>query len=67
LSADRIRDLRATIAEVPCYLSAGDVLLMRPLLLHASGKSLGRGHRRVLHIEYAGPQLPRGLQWHEQL
>jgi Phytanoyl-CoA dioxygenase (PhyH) len=66
LSAQRIRELRATVAEIPCCLSAGDVLLMRPLLLHASGKSLGCGHRRVLHIEYAGPQLPGGLQWHEQ-
>jgi len=37
---------------------------MRPLLLHASGKSKGMGHRRVLHIEYAGFELPDGLRWH---
>ena len=45
--------------------SAGDALLMRPLLLHASGRSTSPRHRRVLHIEYAAFALPQGLHWHE--
>lgn len=65
LSAERIQELRHNVPEMVCRVSAGDVLLMRPLLLHASGKSQGRGHRRVLHIEYAGSELPGGLEWYE--
>lgn len=42
----------------------GDVLLMRPLLLHASSPASSPHHRRVLHIEYAGCELPGDLQWH---
>ena len=47
-------------------MSAGDVLLMRPLLLHASGRSQGTRQRRVLHIEYAGFELPEELRWSGQ-
>jgi ectoine hydroxylase-related dioxygenase (phytanoyl-CoA dioxygenase family) len=35
-----------------CLLSRGDVLAMRPLLLHASSKARLDMPRRVLHIEY---------------
>ena len=41
----------------------GDALLMRPLILHASGRSTSDRHRRILHIEYAGNDLPDGLHW----
>lgn len=37
----------------PCPANAGDVLIMRPLLLHRSSPSRGDGHRRVLHVVYA--------------
>jgi len=63
LSSERIQELRSQVNEIVCCASAGDVMLMRPLLLHASSKSGGNGHRRVLHIEYAGFELPGGLQW----
>src|SRR5579871_2447397 len=65
LSAAQIQELRGEVPEVPCNASAGDALLMRPLLLHASGRSLDSRHRRVLHIEYAAFVLPKELQWHE--
>ena len=48
----------------------GDVLLMRPLLLHASSHSHPdcRTHRRIVHFEFApSPELPDGLEWHEFL
>ncbi len=64
LSAEQIRELRSRQAEVLCTVAAGDALLMRPLLLHASGRSTSPRHRRVLHIEYAAFQLPSGLQWY---
>jgi hypothetical protein len=51
----------------PILGAAGDVLLMRPLLAHASGRSHPgtREHRRVLHLEFAStPELPDGYEWH---
>jgi ectoine hydroxylase-related dioxygenase (phytanoyl-CoA dioxygenase family) len=63
LPADEIEDVRSRHTEHLCRASAGDVMLMRPLLLHASGKSQGIKQRRVLHIEYAGFTLPMGLAW----
>ncbi len=65
VSSERMQELRNQQAEFLCAVSAGDVLLMRPLLLHASGRSRSAGHRRVLHIEYAGFTLPEGLTWSE--
>jgi len=65
LSAERIQELRAQKLERPCVARAGDALLMRPLLLHASSRSTFARHRRVLHIEYAGFPLPAELHWHE--
>jgi len=65
LSAEKIQELRATEPEALCVANAGDVLLMRPLILHASGRSNSPKHRRILHIEYAGFDLPPGLQWQE--
>ncbi|HXT13878.1 MAG TPA: phytanoyl-CoA dioxygenase family protein [Candidatus Angelobacter sp.] len=65
LSAEQIQNLRAKQTEFLCAAKAGDALLMRPLLLHASGRSRSTKHRRILHVEYAGFQLPPVLQWHE--
>jgi hypothetical protein len=36
-----------------CTVARGGVVSMRPLLVHASSKSVSRSPRRVLHIEYA--------------
>ena len=63
LAADQIQELRETPAEHLCRAAAGDVMLMRPLLLHASGRSESMRPRRVLHIEYAGFTLPGTLAW----
>lgn len=65
LSAESIQSCRATHEEVLCEAKAGDVLLMRPLLLHASSRSSSPRRRRVLHIEFAGFPLPEPLEWHE--
>jgi ectoine hydroxylase-related dioxygenase (phytanoyl-CoA dioxygenase family) len=46
----------------------GDVLLMRPLLSHASNKSHENTtqHRRILHFEFSGiEELPDGFAWHD--
>ncbi len=50
--------------EITCACDAGSILLMRPLLLHASSAALVPSHRRVIHLEYAGCDLPAGLDWY---
>jgi ectoine hydroxylase-related dioxygenase (phytanoyl-CoA dioxygenase family) len=57
---------RGRVAEVVCTVRRGDVLAMRPLLLHASSSAKAPAHRRVLHVEYAIADLPNGLQWLER-
>jgi ectoine hydroxylase-related dioxygenase (phytanoyl-CoA dioxygenase family) len=48
---------------VVCTVEAGDAVLMRPLVLHASPKAANPAHRRVIHLEYAIDPLPQGLVW----
>ena len=65
LSSERVQELRSQQSDFLCAVSAGDALLMRPLLLHASSRSTSPRHRRVLHIEYAAFTLPNELEWNE--
>jgi hypothetical protein len=64
LAPEEIAAARSSSAEVTTALPAGGVLLMRPLLLHASSPAASPKHRRVIHIEYANVELPPPLQWH---
>lgn len=48
-----------------CAVRAGDALLIRPLILHASSKTSVAGSRRVIHLEFAGVALPAPLAWAE--
>ncbi len=36
---------------------------MKPLVLHAPSAASDPRHRRVIHIEFAAVDLPRGLSW----
>jgi ectoine hydroxylase-related dioxygenase (phytanoyl-CoA dioxygenase family) len=55
---------RAKSAEVTVTAKAGDALFMCPLLLHASSPAKRPAHRRVLHLEFAPPDLlPPRLDW----
>lgn len=56
--------LRTDIEEHVCLVPRGGVLLMRPLLLHASSTAQKPSHRRVIHLEFAAEPLPGGLEWH---
>lgn len=53
LSHARIQQLVATSTAVECHVGRGGVVLMRPLVVHASSKATDATPRRVLHIEYA--------------
>jgi ectoine hydroxylase-related dioxygenase (phytanoyl-CoA dioxygenase family) len=44
---------------------SGDVLLMRPLVIHASSAAETPQHRRVIHFDYANVGLAEGLEWRE--
>jgi hypothetical protein len=60
------REAPAERPAVVVYARAGDVLAMRPLLLHSSGEAAEgtHRHRRVIHLEFAGDeQLPSGYAW----
>lgn len=49
--------------EYQCTTDAGGVVIMRPLILHASSPARRVAHRRILHIEFGPPELPGGLEW----
>jgi hypothetical protein len=46
-----------------CAAEAGDVLLMKPLVVHRSSPAAHPGHRRVLHIVYAASQPGVEVRW----
>ncbi len=50
---------------VVCPARRGDIIAMRPLVLHSSSMSEAPDHRRVLHLEYASADLPAGMEWAE--
>lgn len=56
---------RSKESAVCCAAARGEVIVMRPLVLHSSSASQEPAHRRVLHIEYAADPLPGGLEWAE--
>jgi len=65
IRADEAANIADRMGKHLCKVSAGDALLLRPLLLHASRKSTSMHPRRVIHLEYAVAQLPAPLKWAE--
>lgn len=55
--------LRQHHGETVVPVTQGGVLVMRPLLLHASSKATSAVPRRVLHFVFGPPELPLGLTW----
>jgi len=53
LGDEAIHDLSSRTTGIDCLVSRGGIVVMRPLIVHASSKSRGKIRRRVLHIEYA--------------
>jgi len=50
-------------SAVVCAMQRGGLLMMRPLLIHASSASIIPGHRRVIHLDYAAAELTEGMNW----
>ena len=63
LSSETIRELTQNTTIDNCIVQAGDMVIMRPHILHASSKSTHPKHRRIVHIEYSSYALPDGLEW----
>lgn len=53
--------------EVVCNVPKGGVMVMKPLLLHASSRTTDNKPRRVIHLEFSRQALPEGLNWAEQV
>lgn len=66
LSQQDLSERSHSFCPVQCQAPAGSALVMlRPHLLHASGKGTAPTQRRVLHIEYSSYRLPSGVSWAE--
>lgn len=53
--------------EIMCCVKKGGIMLMKPLLLHSSGRTNNKEQRRVIHIEFSRSSLPGNLNWSEIL
>jgi len=63
LTDEEIHLLSEEVAPAECCVGVGGVVLMRPLVIHASSKAVSSAPRRVLHIEYAAhPSFEHGLE-----
>ncbi|RDI14478.1 phytanoyl-CoA dioxygenase family protein [Flavobacterium sp. AG291] len=56
-----------TETEVSCSVSKGGIMLMKPLLLHSSGRTVNDLRRRVIHIEFSNIELPENIKWSERI
>jgi hypothetical protein len=56
----------ASGTAIVCAVARGGIMLMHPLLLHASGRTTNAQPRRVIHIEFSNAALPGGLEWAEK-
>src|SRR5687768_6442243 len=63
IPANEAASVSKTLGRRLCAVAARDVLLFRPLTLHASKKSISNQARRVIHLEFAGIGLPPPLEW----
>lgn len=63
LSPADIELMRDNSTDCQLTVKRGGVIAMRPLLLHASSKSISMNSRRVLHFVYGPKASPAGLEW----
>jgi ectoine hydroxylase-related dioxygenase (phytanoyl-CoA dioxygenase family) len=52
--------------ETICEVEKGGIMIMKPLLFHASNKTTNNERRRVIHIEFSNQKLPNELNWREE-
>ncbi len=52
-------------SEKICCIQKGGIMIMKPLLFHASNKTTNNSKRRIIHIEFSRSSLPLSLKWSE--
>ncbi|MTE25863.1 phytanoyl-CoA dioxygenase family protein [Winogradskyella ouciana] len=52
-------------SETICEVRQGGIMLMKPLLFHASNKTTNNKRRRVIHLEFNIMALQKPLEWLE--
>lgn len=55
-----------TEKEATCSVLKGGIMIMKPLLLHSSGRTNNNKKRRVIHIEFSNEELPGEINWAER-
>jgi ectoine hydroxylase-related dioxygenase (phytanoyl-CoA dioxygenase family) len=63
LTSSAAMEERNRCGECSVAVPRGGVMVMRPLLLHASSKASNDAPRRVLHFVFGPSDLPEGLRW----
>jgi ectoine hydroxylase-related dioxygenase (phytanoyl-CoA dioxygenase family) len=53
--------------ETICEVEKGGIMIMKPLIFHASNKTTNNERRRVIHIEFSNQKLTNELEWSEKL
>ena len=53
--------------EISCNTLKGGIMIMRPLLLHSSGRTTNNEKRRVIHIEFSNKELDSRINWSERI
>ena len=64
LTETQLRQAVDSRPHVEVSVPRGGLLLMRPLLIHASPSAASPAHRRVLHLEFAPVDAISPLFWH---
>ena len=64
VTESEIEDVVGRLGSRACLAAAGDVWAYATPILHASAPSISGEHRRVLQVDYAALDLPKGLDWH---
>lgn len=52
--------------ETYCRVHAGGIMIMKPLLMHASDRTVSEKGRRVIHLEFSSAVLPEPINWAEK-
>ncbi|MCW3071242.1 MAG: phytanoyl-CoA dioxygenase [Bacteroidetes bacterium] len=59
-------NLQEAIEDV-CPVPSGGIMIMRPLLMHSSARTVNNSQRRVIHIELSDATLHGNLNWSEKM
>ncbi len=62
----RPENVEAQAPITVCNVPEGGIMIMKPLLMHSSGRTINHQKRRVIHIEFSNTELPPPLRWSER-